>query len=129
VSWIGHCSAEKISSASSSASSRYLASLLLLIGLLFGHRIAGGAAAAPLFVTGLITFLIVFGMGVAPLFDQPGATFAQRLFNIGIACVYAFAALAFLDAGTRREMPLRVRSAATNRTCRPRRRHLCCVNR
>jgi hypothetical protein len=80
----------------------FLASLLLLIGLLFGHRIAHSGPAAPLFMTGLITFLIVFGMGVAPLFDEPGATFAQRLFNIGIACVYAFAALALLDAGTRR---------------------------
>jgi hypothetical protein len=83
----------------------FLASLLLLIGLLFGHLIAHSGPAAPLFVTGLITFLIVFGMGVAPLFDEPGATFAQRLFNIGIACVYAFAALALLDAGTRREAP------------------------
>jgi hypothetical protein len=66
-------------------------------------------------VTGLITFLIVFGMGVAPLFDEPGATFAQRLFNIGIACVYAFAALTLLDPGTRRAMPLRVRSAGCSR--------------
>jgi hypothetical protein len=89
----------------------FLASLLLLIGLLFSQRIARGGAAAPLFVTGLITFLILFGMGVAPLFDEPGATFAQRLFNIGVACVYAFAALALLDIGTQRERPLRVRSA------------------
>jgi len=89
----------------------FLASLLLLIGLLFSQRIARGGAAAALFVTGLITFLILFGTGVAPLFDEPGATFAQRLFNIGVACVYAFVALALLDIGTQREMPLRVRSA------------------
>ena len=66
-----------------------------------GQRIALGAAAAPLFVTGLVTFLILFGMGIAPLFDEPGATFAQRLFNIGIACVYAFAALTLLDTGSK----------------------------
>jgi hypothetical protein len=78
----------------------FLASLLLLIGLLFGRQIARGGAAAPLFVTGLITFLILFGMAVAPLFDEPGATFAQRLFNIGIACIYAFAALTLLDVGS-----------------------------
>jgi hypothetical protein len=89
----------------------FLASLLLLIGLLFGRRIAGGGAAAPLFVTGLITFLILFGMGVAPLFDEPGATFAQRLFNVGVACVYAFVALALLDIGTQREVQTGAQSA------------------
>ena len=49
----------------------------------------------------MVTFLILFGMGVAPLFDEPGATFAQRLLNIGIACVYAFAALAVLETGSK----------------------------
>ena len=79
----------------------FFVSLLLLMGLLFGQRIARGGAATPLFVTGLVTFLILFGMGVAPLFDEPGATFAQRLLNIGIACVYAFAALAVLETGSK----------------------------
>jgi hypothetical protein len=78
----------------------FLASLLL-IGLPFGQQIARTGAGAPLFVTGLITFLIVFGTGVAPLFDEPGATLTQRLFNIGLACTYAFLALALLDTAMR----------------------------
>jgi hypothetical protein len=90
----------------------FLASLLLLIGLLFGRLIARGAAAAPLFVTAFVTFLIVFGLGVAPLFDEPSASVALRLFNISIAGAYAFGGLALLDIGTRREMPIRTPSAA-----------------
>jgi hypothetical protein len=81
------------------------------IGSLFGRQIARGGAGAPLFVTALVTFLIVFGMGVAPLFDEPGATLTQRLFNIG-ACTYAFAALALLDPAMRRERPTVLPSTA-----------------
>jgi Protein of unknown function (DUF2955) len=91
----------------------FLASLLLLIGLLFGQQIARGGACAPLFVTGLVTFLIVFGTGVAPLFDEPGATLTQRLFNIGLACTYAFLALALLDIAMRRERPTALPSIAS----------------
>jgi Protein of unknown function (DUF2955) len=91
----------------------FLASLLLLIGLLFGQQIARGGAGAPLSVTGLITFLIVFGTGVAPLFDEPGATLTQRLFAIGFACTYAFLALALLDTAVRRERPPALPSTAS----------------
>ena len=90
-----------------------LASLLLLIGLLFGQQIARGGAGAPLFVTGLVTFLIVFGTGVAPLFDEPGATLTQRLFAIGFACSYAFLALVLLDTAMRREKPTALPSTAS----------------
>jgi Protein of unknown function (DUF2955) len=91
----------------------FLASLLLLIGLLFGQQIARSGASAPLFVTGLVTFLIVFGTGVAPLFDEPGATLTQRLFNIGAACTYAFLALALLDTAMRRERPTALSSTVS----------------
>jgi hypothetical protein len=32
----------------------------------------------------------MFGTGVAPLFGEPSAHLTQRLFNIGLACTYAF---------------------------------------
>jgi hypothetical protein len=91
----------------------FLVSLLFLIGLLFGQQIARGGAGAPLFVTGLGTFLIVFGTGVAPLFDEPGATLTQRLFAIGLACTYAFLALALLETAVRRERPTALPSTAS----------------
>ena len=53
----------------------------------------GATSLAPLYVTALVTFVIVLGMGVAPFLDQPEATLAIRLRNLAIACVYAFAAL------------------------------------
>jgi hypothetical protein len=61
----------------------------------------------------LITFLIVFGTGVAPLFDEPGATLTQRLFAIGFACTYAFLALALLDTAIRQEQPTALPSTAS----------------
>jgi hypothetical protein len=76
----------------------FLAALLLLVSLLFARLIAvSGAARAPLFVTALITFLIVFGMGIAPFLNEPGATLAIRVRNLAIACVYAFAALSLVE--------------------------------
>lgn len=75
----------------------FLTALLLLVSLLYARLIAGAAAAlAPLFVTALITFVIAFGMGVAPFLDEPGATLALRLRNLAIACVYAFGALSLI---------------------------------
>jgi uncharacterized membrane protein YccC len=74
----------------------FLTALLLLVSLVYARLITGGAALTPLFVTALITFVIVFGMGVAPFLDEPGATLAVRLRNLAIACVYAFGALSLL---------------------------------
>ena len=74
----------------------FLTALLLLVSLVYARLITGGVALIPLFVTALITFVIVFGMGVAPFLDEPGATLAIRLRNLAIACVYAFGALSLL---------------------------------
>jgi hypothetical protein len=74
----------------------FLTALLLLVSLVYARLITGATALAPLFVTALITFIIVFGMGVAPFLDEPGATLAIRLRNLAIACVYAFGALNLL---------------------------------
>jgi hypothetical protein len=86
----------------------FLAAVLLLVSLLFARPIvSGGPAPAPLLVTALITFVIVFGMGIAPFIDEPGATLAIRVRNLAIACAYAFATLSLVElaAGRRREGP------------------------
>jgi hypothetical protein len=79
----------------------FLAALLFLISLVFAHLIANAASLTPLFVTALITFIIVFGMGVAPFLDEPGATLAIRLRNLVLACLYTFVALSLLGRGER----------------------------
>ena len=79
----------------------FLAALLLLVSLVYARLITGAASLAPLFVTALITFVIVFGMGVAPFLDQPGATLAIRVRNLAIACVYTFAALSLIGRAGR----------------------------
>jgi hypothetical protein len=74
----------------------FLAALLLLISLVYAHLIVGPTSLTPLYVTALVTFIIVFGMGVAPFLDQPEATLAIRLRNLAIACIYVFAALSLI---------------------------------
>ena len=74
----------------------FLAALLLLVSLLYARAITADAARAPVLTTALVTFVIVFGMGVAPFLDEPGATLALRVRNLAIACLYTFAALSLL---------------------------------
>lgn len=74
----------------------FLAALLLLISLVYARLIVGAASLAPVFITALATFVIVFGMGVAPLLAEPKASLALRLCNLAIACAYAFAALSLI---------------------------------
>ncbi|MCP6134209.1 hypothetical protein NL393_34055, partial [Klebsiella pneumoniae] len=62
----------------------FLAALLFLISLIYAQLIANAVSLAPFLVTALITFIIVFGMGVAPFLDEPGATLAIRLRNLVI---------------------------------------------
>ena len=74
----------------------FVTALLLLVSLVYARLITGTASLAPLFVTGLVTFIIVFGMAVAPVLDEPGATLAIRVRNLAIACIYVFAALGLI---------------------------------
>jgi uncharacterized membrane protein YccC len=82
----------------------FLTALLLLVSLVYARLITGATVPAPLFVTALITFVIVFGMGVAPFLDEPGATLAIRLRNLAIACVYAFGALSLIGRAGRQRV-------------------------
>jgi hypothetical protein len=75
----------------------FLAALLLLVSLIYARLIVIEPSRARLFVTALITFIIVFGMGIAPFLDEPGATLAIRVRNLAIACVYAFVALSLVE--------------------------------
>jgi Protein of unknown function (DUF2955) len=78
----------------------FLTALLLLVSLVYARLITGATVLAPLFVTALI----VFGMGVAPFLDEPGATLAIRLRNLAIACVYAFGALSLIGRAGRQRV-------------------------
>jgi hypothetical protein len=71
--------------------------LLLLIGLGYAFAIVGAGTEAPLPLTALVTFVIVFGIGVAPFLDEPGASLATRLFYLSLACAYALVALTLTD--------------------------------
>ena len=82
----------------------FLTALLLLVSLLYARAIAGHATLAPVFTTALVTFVIVFGMAVAPFLDEPGATLALRVRNLAIACLYAFVALSLLGRTDRQRV-------------------------
>jgi hypothetical protein len=89
----------------------FLTALLLLVSLSYASLIVSAPSLAPLFVTALVTFVIVLGMGVAPLLDQPEATLAIRLRNLAIACVYAFAALSLVGHAGRPSVAAETRDA------------------
>jgi Protein of unknown function (DUF2955) len=89
----------------------FLTALLFLVSLSYACLIVGATSLAPLFVTALVTFVIVLGMGVAPFLDEPGATLAIRLRNLAIACVYAFAALSLIGRAGRPSLAGEARDA------------------
>lgn len=69
----------------------------LFFGLIFGGRIAEGAASAPVYIVALATFLIVLGLGLTPLTDS-GAIFISRVFNVVIAAAYTIGVASVLRA-------------------------------
>jgi hypothetical protein len=62
--------------------------VVLLFGLVFGDRIAKGAALAPVYIVSLVTFLIVLGLGLTPLPTDSGAIYISRVFNVLLAAAY-----------------------------------------
>jgi hypothetical protein len=66
----------------------FLLLIALLFGLLFAAKIAQGGDFAPIYVVGLVSFLIVLGLGLAPLPSDSGSVFIARLFNVVIAAAY-----------------------------------------
>lgn len=61
--------------------------MVLLVGLIFGARIARGDGQAPIYTVSLMTFLIVLGLGLSPL--PHGDIFVSRVFDVMVAGAYA----------------------------------------
>ena len=76
----------------------FLLLVVLLFGLLFGAKIAEGSDLAPMYIVGLTTFLIVLGLGLAPLPGDSGAVFIARVFNVIIAAIYTIGVASVLRA-------------------------------
>jgi hypothetical protein len=81
--------------------------VVLLFGLLFGGKIAEGGNLAPLYVVGLVTFLIVLGFGLAPLPGDSGSFFITRVINVLIAAIYTIGVASVLRALFRSHRELR----------------------
>jgi hypothetical protein len=71
--------------------------VVLFFALVFGGRIAVGAALAPVYVVALATFLIVLGLGLTPLTDS-GTVFISRVINVVIAAGYTIGVASVLRA-------------------------------
>ena len=79
--------------------------VLLASCLIFGDRIAKGAAKAPLFTIALATFILIFGMAVSPLPGGGAELFTTRLLKIAVAVLYVTGALALLDPSRAGRIP------------------------
>ncbi len=76
----------------------FLLLVVLLVGLVFGDRIARGGALAPTYTAGLMTFLIVLGLGLSPLPQDSGTLFIARVFDVMVAAIYAIGMASVLRA-------------------------------
>jgi DUF2955 family protein len=79
----------------------FLLLVALLVGLVFGDRIARGGKWAPIYVVGLMTFLIVLGLGISPLPQDSGAFFIARVFDVMVGAIYAIGMASLLRSAFR----------------------------
>jgi hypothetical protein len=79
----------------------FLLLVVLLVGLLFGDRIARGGEQAPIYTVGLMTFLIVLGLGISPLPQASGSLFISRVFDVMVGAVYAIGMASLLRSAFR----------------------------
>jgi hypothetical protein len=79
----------------------FLLLVVLLVGLLFGDQIARGGASAPIYTVGLMTFLIVLGLGISPLPQDSSAFFISRVFDVMTASIYAIGMASVLRSAFR----------------------------
>ncbi|HEX9752532.1 MAG TPA: DUF2955 domain-containing protein [Methyloceanibacter sp.] len=79
----------------------FLLLVVLLVGLLFGDRIARGGEQGPIYTVALITFLIVLGLGISPLPQDSGSLFIARVFDVMVAAVYAIGMASLLRSAFR----------------------------
>jgi hypothetical protein len=76
----------------------FLFLLVLLVGLLFGGKIASGGTAAAIHSVGLATFLTVLGLGLSPLPQDSSAIFFSRVVTIVVASLYTIGVASVLRA-------------------------------
>ena len=67
----------------------FLLLVVLLVGLVCAERIVRGGKWGPIYVVGLMTFLIVLGLGISPLPQGSGTFFITRVFDVMVGAIYA----------------------------------------
>ena len=69
---------------------------IFLAGLWFGGRMVRGGPMAPVFVLAFGTFLLLIGIAITPLPGGSEQAFVVRILKIGLASLYALAALSLV---------------------------------
>ena len=72
-----------------------------LAGLILAGLLHGGGKLAPVFGIALSTFLILFGLGLAPIGEGSAAAFISRLADVALASFYALGAIVLLGGMSR----------------------------
>ena len=67
----------------------FLLLVALFVGLVFGGQIVRGAKFAPIYTVGLMTFLLVLGLGISPLPADSGSLFIARVLDVMVGAAYA----------------------------------------
>ena len=70
----------------------------LLAGLILAARLYTPSPLAPVFGVALSTFLILFGLGLAPIGDGSAAAFVTRIVDVALAWLYAIGAITLFSA-------------------------------
>jgi Protein of unknown function (DUF2955) len=66
----------------------FLFLVVLLLGLVFGTRIAEGTKMGPVYTVAAATFLVVLGLGLSPLPQDSGTLFLSRVSTVIAASLY-----------------------------------------
>ena len=69
---------------------------IVLAGLWFGGRLVRGGPLAPVFVLAFGTFILLIGIAITPLPGGSEEAFVMRILKVGLASVYALAALSLV---------------------------------
>ena len=76
----------------------FVAALVMTVNLILARMITSDAPWAPLAGFALSVVMILYGESIIPFSDAGGANFADRMGELGMAAIYAVAALYVLDA-------------------------------
>ena len=78
--------------------------VLLAAGLWFGGKIAASGVRAPVFVVGLMTFIVLLGLGLISISEGSSAAFISRIGGVLVGAIYSLGALILLG-GVGRTVP------------------------